>query len=105
MDSGLFTLSAMCRQIGYQRRLLRATRDGSGVMHHVVQSDFSCVRMTQNDHAQRIPNQQKIETQFIKQSRHGVVISGQRCKLPRIPFPGNERLRQILLFYRKRINI
>ena len=46
-------------------------------MEHIAQSDLSCVRMAQDNHSQRVADQNEVQPQIIEQAAHGVVVRRQ----------------------------
>ena len=70
----------MGRKVDYEQGFTDALCHGFRMMKHVIQSDLSCVRMTQYDHSQGVAYQQKIQAQNVQEAPHGIVISRQSCK-------------------------
>jgi hypothetical protein len=68
----------MNRQISDDESGGFGTGNGFDMVKHMRQSDMGGVRKTENDHAQRIADEEDVRAGLVEQACHGKVIAGQR---------------------------
>ena len=66
------------RQVTYDQSTLCSRSDQASVIEHLLHRDRDGCLATLHNHGDRITDQQHVETCFIQQSRHRVVVRGQR---------------------------
>jgi hypothetical protein len=49
-------------------------------MNHVIHRDMRGIGVSQNDHSQRVANQQQIEPALVEKARSGVIIGRERSQ-------------------------
>ena len=73
---GLFrSVIGVGRQINRHGSMGNAPTDGFQVMDHLIQRDIHCVLLTQNNHSQRVADQNQIDAGFIQEPCRRVVVS------------------------------
>ena len=78
ISHGFFHAELECEKghVGHDQGPLRATAHGLRVMNHHVEGHRECIIKAQDNHADRISNQNDVDTRAVQQPCHSVVI---RC--------------------------
>ena len=66
------------RQVSGDKCFHRPTSDGARVVNHVIHRDMRGVGMPQNNHSQRVANQQEIKPTLVEKARGWIIVSRKR---------------------------
>jgi hypothetical protein len=80
-------------EIGRDQRRRGAASDRAGMMEDIVDLHVRRVGIAEYCHSKRIPDQEQIETRFIKDPCRSEVIGGQRANSAPGSFPAADRIR------------
>ena len=58
--------------------MAQAAGDGAGVVEHLVESDGQGVLVAEDDHAERVADEDHVDAGLVEQARGGIVIRGER---------------------------
>jgi hypothetical protein len=79
-------LVAQKRHIGHDERTLGSAAHGARMMDHRLERNRQRGFVTEDDHAERIADEQRVDPRPLEQPRHGRIVRGQHRNLLGAPF-------------------
>ena len=64
--------------VGHDERAANGAANGARVVQHLVNGDGKGVFMAENDHGQRVADQDEVDACLVNKARGGVVVGGER---------------------------
>jgi hypothetical protein len=64
--------------VGDEEGAAEAAGDGAGVVEHLVEGDGEGVFVAEDDHAERVADQDHVDAGLVDQARGGIVVCGER---------------------------